>query len=74
MDNVNKSTAENRDDGTYVVKKNKKSSIFAFIVCILIAFVIWAYAEATDKQDKADDLPSEPAVACAEFDGESSFI
>ncbi len=38
------------DDGTYVVKKSRKSSILAFIVCLLLAFVIWAYAEATDKQ------------------------
>lgn len=38
------------DDGTYVVKKSKKSSIFAFILCVLIAFVIWAYAEATEDQ------------------------
>ena len=46
-------TSEVHDDGTYVVKKSKKSSILAFIICVLIAFVIWAYAEATDDQMKA---------------------
>lgn len=37
------------DDGSYVVKKSKRSSIMAFIICLLIAFVIWAYATATEK-------------------------
>ncbi len=32
------------NDGSYVVKKSRKSSIFAFIICFLIAFVIWAYS------------------------------
>lgn len=41
---------EVHDDGTYVVKKSRKSSIFAFVLCVLIAFVIWAYAEATEDQ------------------------
>ena len=74
MDNTNKSSVENRDDGTYVVRKTKKSSILAFVVCVLVAFVIWAYAEATDKQEKEVNVPSEPEVACAEFDGESILI
>ena len=33
------------DDGTYVVKKSRKSNILAFILCLLVAFVIWAYTE-----------------------------
>ena len=52
---------EERDDGSYVVKKSKKHSIFAFIVCVLIAFVIWAYVEATD--NKMSQGTSETAVA-----------
>ena len=44
----NKNLHEEHDDGSYVVNKSKKHSIFAFIVCILIAFVIWAYVEATE--------------------------
>ena len=44
--------AESRDDGTYVAKKSKKSSVLAFILCLLIAFVIWAYADATESESK----------------------
>lgn len=32
-----------QNDGSYVVKKSKSSSVVAFIICFLIAFVIWAY-------------------------------
>ncbi len=39
---------EKHDDGTYVVKKSKKAGILAFVLCLLIAFVIWAYATATE--------------------------
>lgn len=42
---------EEHDDGSYVVKKSRKSSILAFILCLLIAFVIWAYADATENAD-----------------------
>lgn len=38
MGNVNHS-----DNGTFVVKKNKNSSILAFIGCLVLAFVIWVY-------------------------------
>ena len=55
--------AESRDDGSYVVKKTKKSSILAFILCILIAFVIWAYAEATEKSQAEKTPVSETATA-----------
>ncbi len=45
------------DDGSYVVKKNRKFDIFAFIVCVLVAFVIWVYAEG-----RANDVPSDTTV------------
>ena len=32
------------DDGSYAVKKSRKFSFFAFILCLLIAFVVWLYA------------------------------
>ena len=35
-----------RDDGTYVVKKSRKASVIAIIVCFLVALVIWCYAKA----------------------------
>lgn len=46
--------AESHDDGSYVVKKSKKSSVLAFILCLLCAFVIWAYADATEAENKAE--------------------
>lgn len=59
--------AQAHDDGSYVVKKSKKSSIVAFIVCVLVACVIWAYAEANDKETSS---VSDTASACAEIDSE----
>lgn len=44
---------EMHDDGTYVVKKSKKAGILAFVLCLLIAFVIWAYATATEDTGNA---------------------
>lgn len=64
MKNKNAAVAEH-DDGSYVVKKTKKSSIFAFIVCVLVAFVIWAYAEATENSGGEKDAGSDTSVACA---------
>ncbi len=45
-----KKNVSEHDDGTYVVKRSRRSSIMAFIVCLLVAVVIWAYAEASEKQ------------------------
>jgi len=39
------------DDGSYMIKKNRKFSFFAFILCMLIAFSIWVYA--TNKATRA---------------------
>ncbi len=50
-----KNIAAEHDDGTYVVKKSGRRSILAFILCILVAIVIWASAEASEKQ-KAQQL------------------
>ena len=58
MNNDNKKVAAEHDDGTYIVKRSKKSNVFAFIVCVLIAFVIWAYAESTENK-QSDDAQSE---------------
>lgn len=49
----NKEHIKEHDDGSYVVKKSKRSSVIAFIICLLIAFVIWAYASATE-----NDMPA----------------
>lgn len=43
------------DDGTYVVKKNRKMNIVAFILCFLVAFVIWIYATNTEKKEQSEE-------------------
>lgn len=43
-------------DGTYVVRKNKKSNIIAFIVCVLIAFVLWMYVMTVEISDNTKTL------------------
>ena len=55
-DKADKRSEYTNDDGSYVVKKSKKSNIFAFIVCIIIAFIIWMYSVSVDlnEQKKAN--------------------
>ena len=45
------------DDGSYVVKKKRNFDIFAFIVCVLVAFVIWVFAAG-----RTNDVPSDTTV------------
>ena len=40
------------DDGSYVVKKSRKSNIFAFILCVIIAFVIWMYSVSVEMNEQ----------------------
>ena len=58
------------DDGSYVVKKTKKSSILAFVFCVLLAFVIWAYAEADEKRDNSAMTDDAPQAGVEMTDGE----
>ena len=53
----NKKKEHSYDDGSYVVKKKRKFDIFAFIICVLVAFVIWVFAEG-----RANDVPSDTTV------------
>ena len=39
------------DDGAYVVKKNKKLNIVAFVLCVLASFSIWLYVKNTQTSD-----------------------
>ena len=48
----NKSVEYVSDDGSYVVKKSKKSNIFAFILCVIIAFIIWLYAVSVENHEQ----------------------
>lgn len=38
-------------DGTYIVKKSKRSNIIAFIGCVLIAFIVWMYVMTVEISD-----------------------
>ncbi|MBE6547007.1 MAG: hypothetical protein E7668_06165 [Ruminococcaceae bacterium] len=53
----------NADDGSYVVKKNRKLNVIAFVVCFLIALVIWIYATNTEDKNK-NEMQSGSTVAC----------
>ncbi len=61
--------SEEHNDGSYVVKKSRKSNILAFIACVLIAFVVWAYAVYTeDGETKGTDSSDETVgELCAEI-------
>ena len=53
-----KRNESSRDDGTYAAKKKGKFNIFAFILCLLIAFVIWLYASTIEDDKKAENTES----------------
>ena len=46
------------DDGSYVVKDKKEKNIFAFIVCILLALVIWIYTTNSHKKME-ENIPND---------------
>ena len=48
------------DDGTYVVKKTRKGSMIAFVLCALIALIIWLYA--TNDERKTAELEQLPTT------------
>lgn len=60
------------DDGSYVVKKKRKFHIFAFILCLIIAFLIWLSAVQSERKseeaaEKADTASLYTDVIEAEF-------
>ena len=52
-----------RDEGSHFVEKNKKFHIFAFILCVLIAFVIWLYASNLEKNKEATNITNNTQAA-----------
>ena len=57
------------DDGTYVVKKNRKMNLVAGILCVLIAFLIWIYASNVENKNK-DIEQASPQVVQAHCENE----
>ncbi len=51
---MNEQTAA-QENGAYIIKKSKKSSVIAFIVCVVVAFLIWSYAEALALKEAKDN-------------------
>lgn len=43
------------EDGAYIIKKNPKMNIVAFILCVLIATIIWLYATNTDQKEREEE-------------------
>ena len=49
------------DDGSYIVKESKHKNIPAFIICLLLAVVIWVYTANTediDHKNNGSDTPT----------------
>ena len=53
---MRKDRIDTRDDGAYP-KKNGKANVFAFIICILLAVIIWLYVVNKDSDNKTDTPP-----------------
>lgn len=43
-------------------KKRKKKVVLPFILCLLIAIVIWLYASATDEKESMKNSPAEASL------------
>ena len=59
-----------QEDGARTVKKNKRESIVALIICLLIALAIWVYAKNAELKENAQ-APSggEPQVTQSSTEG-----
>lgn len=42
------------DDGSYVVKKSRKTNIIAFVLCVLVALMIWLYATNMESKEQEE--------------------
>lgn len=50
------------DDGSYVVKESSNKNIPAFIICLLLALVIWVYTANDSHTDAKNNEADEPAT------------
>ena len=51
---MRKNKAKNKvvnEDGSYVVKNDRKLNIFAFILCVFASFFVWIYVMNTQNSD-----------------------
>ena len=54
------------DDGSYVISKKRGFSFVAFILCILIAFSVWLFAENRERERVSGDETASTESAYAE--------
>ena len=54
---------QSSENQNYEVKRSKKSNIFAFILCLVIAFAIWIFAVNNDKKLAEQQVPSQTPTA-----------
>lgn len=54
---MRKDKIETHDDGAYP-KKSGKTNVFAFILCILLAVIIWLYVVNKDPSFVPNDSPN----------------
>jgi hypothetical protein len=50
------------DDGSYVVKESGHKNIPAFIICLLLALVIWVYTANEPQADAKNNVTDEPTT------------
>lgn len=59
------------DDGTYVVKKSRKKNIIAFILCLLIAVIVWLYASNAELKRQAEEQQNAVKNSACVTDGDA---
>lgn len=64
---------EEHEDGSYVVRKSRRSNILAFIVCLLMAFCIWAVAEGTKARKPVQDGGADGNQSAAHISAEDTL-
>lgn len=63
-----KQTESFYDEGQPVVKKKRKHNIFAFVICFLIAFIIWIYASNLEEKKKNEDQTAQASATVVSSD------
>ena len=71
-DQSNKQTESREENGNYVVKKGRKSNIIAFILCFLVACIIWIYATNAERKDEAEAQSGNTLAVTEAVEGEAS--
>ena len=63
-----KQTESFYEEAQPTVKKKRKHNIFAFVICFLIAFIIWIYASNLEEKKKNEDQTTQVSSAIVASD------